>query len=475
MKTKYDIIVIGAGSAGLSISLFTAKAGLKTLLIDKTGQNLGGDCLNFGCIPSKALIHAARLIHNGRRAQAFGLSLIGKPDISRIMEYIQQAQAKIRVHEDQSFLEAQGIDVALGSACFVSTSAVTVGSRTYQSRRIVIATGSRPTIPTIKGLEKVQALTNETLFDITQLPQRLLVLGAGPVGVELGQALSRLGSEVTLVTKGNRILKADPEDTSAVLHDQLEKEGIRILLNTEVKEFISANECRVNQDNNVQLIGFDAVLLATGRALNIEGLNLEAAKVNTRDDQIETDSRLRTSNRNVFVCGDVAGRLKFSHEAEHHARILLNNFFSPIKRSLKTRLKSWVTFSDPQIATFGLNRAELEASRVPYQTLSHPLLHDDRAVTDQYQYGKVVFYISKKTLTGKQRLLGGSIVAPDAGEMIQELLLLMQTGGSINQLFEKIYPYPVAARANQLAIVKHRENELTPLVAQLLRLLFRLI
>jgi pyruvate/2-oxoglutarate dehydrogenase complex dihydrolipoamide dehydrogenase (E3) component len=475
MELKYDIIVIGSGSAGLSVSLFTAKTGLKTLLIDKTPRHLGGDCLNFGCVPSKALVHVSRLIRHARLAVDFGLSVTGEPDLAKVLSHVQHAQSKIRQHENPKSLTAQGIDLAFGTASFISETEVKVNEAVYTARRIVIATGSRPRRPAIKGLEKTKTITNETIFDLQQLPRRVIVLGGGPMGIELGQALRRLGSEVTIVTRAKQILPADPEATTTVLFQELRKEGIDFILNAEVEEFLSSSECRVRQGDVKRMVHFDAVLLAAGRTLAIDELNLGAAGVETNDGQIIIDKTLRTTNKKIFVCGDVAGKLKFSHEAEHHGRILLNNFFSPFKKTLKERHKSWVTFTDPQLATFGLNAAELREKNIPFETLTYSLEDDDRAVTDHYEFGIIILYISKSFLRGRERLLGGSVVAPNAGEMIQELILVMQTGAPIDVLFKKIYPYPVSSRASQLAIVRHKEKALTPSIGRILRALYRVI
>jgi pyruvate/2-oxoglutarate dehydrogenase complex dihydrolipoamide dehydrogenase (E3) component len=475
MQSKYDIIVIGSGSAGLSVSMFTARTRLKTLLIDKTAGHLGGDCLNFGCVPSKALIHVSKLIRHARLAADFGLSVSGDPDLAKVFAHVQDAQSKIRQHENPAFLRAQGIDLAFGTASFISEKEVKVSDTVYTAKRIVIATGSRPTRPAIKGLEKIKTITNETIFDLQQLPRHVVVLGGGPVGIELGQALSRLGSEVTIITRAERILPADPEATTSVLFQELKKEGIKFILNAEVEEFLSSSECRVRQGEDELTVHFDAVLLAAGRTLNIDELNLESAGVKTRDGKIVIDKTLRTTNKRIFVCGDVAGKLKFSHEAERQGRILLNNFFSPFKKTLNERYKSWVTFSDPQLATFGLSVEELREKSIPFETLIYSLKDDDRGVTDQYEYGKIQLHISKSFIRGRERLLGGSVVAPNAGEMIQELIVVMQTRAPIDLLFQKIYPYPVASRASQLAVVRHKEKVLTPSMASLLRALYRMI
>jgi pyruvate/2-oxoglutarate dehydrogenase complex dihydrolipoamide dehydrogenase (E3) component len=473
MQGYYDIIVIGAGSAGLSVSLFMGKTGLKTLLVDQSEKNLGGDCLNYGCIPSKALIHISKVIHNARAAAEFGLTVSGKPDAFKVMEYIRQRQEIIREHENSVFLKKQGIEVVLGKASFHSNDSIKINDLIYRGKKIVIATGSRPRIPEIKGIQLVKLYTNESVFDIEKLPSKMLVLGGGPIGIEIAQALNRLGCKVSVVHKHASILTADPPAITSILLTELQREGITFYLNSGVAEFTSSTSCNIKQTDKEIPLSFDAVFVAAGRILNIEDLNPDAASIQIQNGKIKTNDYLRTTNKQIFVCGDIAGKLKFSHEAEHHARIIVNNFFSPFKNKLKENHKSWVTFSDPQLATFGLAEHELQKRNWDFETITFDFSKEDRAVTDSYRYGKLILFVTKKSILGKQKLLGGSTVAPNAGEMIQELLLLMETGQSINQLFKKIYPYPVSSRVNQLAIVKHKEKELTPFILKLLRFLYK--
>jgi pyruvate/2-oxoglutarate dehydrogenase complex dihydrolipoamide dehydrogenase (E3) component len=474
MQGSYDIIVIGAGSAGLSVSLFMGKTGLRTLLIDKAERSLGGDCLNYGCIPSKALIHISKVIHQARVAAEFGLTVSGKPDALKVMEYIRQRQDIVRGHENSAFLKKSGIEVVLGEATFHSTNSIKVNNLIYRGKKIVIATGSRPRIPEVKGIELVKIYTNESVFDIQQLPSKMLVLGGGPIGIEMAQALNRLACEVTVIHKHETILPADPSATTDILLKELQKERIVFYLNSNVTEFTSSTSCKVKQNGNNEIqLSFDAVFVAAGRTMNVENLNPDSAGVQVENGKIKSNDYLRTTNKKIFVCGDIAGKLKFSHEAERHARILINNFFSPLKKKLKDNHKSWVTFSDPQLATFGLGENELQKRNLDFETITLDFNEDDRAVTDNYRYGKLILFAGKKSILGKQKVLGGSMVAPNAGEMIQELLLLMETGLSIDLLFEKIYPYPVSSRVNQLAIVKHKEKVLTPGILKLLRFLYK--
>lgn len=295
-------------------------------------------------------------------------------------------------------------------------------------------------------------------------------MGGGPIGVEIAQALARLGSDVTLVQHGADILAHDDAAVTAILREQLVKEGVEIVLETTVDSFPSATTARLKSEHGLaKTIKFDAVFVAVGRELWLEPLLLENAGIAVADGHIVVDSYLRTTNKNVLVCGDVAGDLQFSHAAEFHARIILNNLFSPFKKKLNNRYMSWVTFTDPELATFGLSEKQLLKQCVPYQRLEKDFTNDDRAVVDDYGYGKLVLFVSKANFLQKQRILGGTMIAPNAGELVQELILANAEKLSVNAIFNKIYPYPVASRINQGLITDLKSASLTDNVKFLLR------
>lgn len=474
-QSKYDIIVIGAGSGGLGVSLFMAKAGLKTLLVDKSDELIGGDCLNFGCVPSKALIHVSRIVQQANTAVKFGLNISGKPDIAKATEYVLSKQRIIRKHENAGFLRSEGLDVVLGTANFHSSNSVKVGDTVYASRKIVLATGSRPASLKVTGIEKVRQYNNESIFDVSNLPPRMLVAGGGPIGIEIGQALHRLGIKVTIVHRGQNILPHDDKEITSVLFERLREEGIEFIMNAEIQEFPSANEAIViNKEGKRSTKVFDALFVATGRTIELESLQLDKAGVELDKNNIKVNDYLQTSNKNVYTCGDISGSLKFSHAAEQHARLLLNNFFSPLKKKLNNDHMSWVTFTDPEVATFGLQEHELIRRKAHFEKLVMNFTDDDRAVVDDYQYGKLVIYVTKGGMLKKQTILGGSMVAPHAGELIQELILANNASLNINEIFNKIYPYPVASRVNQMIIVKNKEKLLTDRLKKLLRFAYRL-
>jgi pyruvate/2-oxoglutarate dehydrogenase complex dihydrolipoamide dehydrogenase (E3) component len=473
-EAPYDIIVIGAGSGGLSVSLFMHQAGFRTLLIDRADHHIGGDCLNDGCVPSKALIHVARLAHQAREATRLGLQVTGKIDPLKVTSYIHQAQETIRAHENADFFRKSGLDVALGYATFSGKNSVSVDSKAYRADKIIIATGSRPDRLQVPGVELVKYYDNESIFKLDQLPQRLLVIGGGPIGMEIGQALLRLGVEVSLIHRGERVLKSDPVEASLLLQDRLEREGMNIFLRAEIHSFTSPTTAKIIVNGVNLSLEFDAIFVATGRSSNIDKLQLSKAGIQTHNGKILANQYLRTTNKNVFVCGDVVGDLKFSHAAEHHARIILNNLFSPIKKKLSNDHLSWVTFTDPEVATFGLTEAALKGRKVSYTRLTTGFEDDDRAVVDDHRYAKLILFVSKGNIFSSQKILGGTMIAPNAGELIQELILANSTKLSINAIFNKIYPYPVAARINQKIMVELKSKSLTPGIKKLLKIAFKL-
>ncbi|MEO6315557.1 MAG: FAD-dependent oxidoreductase [Chitinophagaceae bacterium] len=474
-QNKYDIIVIGCGSGGLSVGLFMAMAGFKTLMVSKSDQSIGGDCLNDGCVPSKALIHVAKIAQQAKEATNFGLTISGTIDIKKAIRYVFEKQELIRGHENAAWLSNQGIDVALGEAHFTGRNEIEVAGTRYGAKKIVIATGSSPRKLQIQGIELVRYYDNENIFHLDELPAQLLLVGAGPIGIEIAQTLSRLGSKVTIVHKGERILEHDDQLITDILLTKLKQEGIEIYLNAEVTHFASSTEAIINEkDNGTKRIQFDAVFAAIGRQLMLDDLQLEKAGVSVAEGKIVADKYLKTTNKNIFVCGDIAGDLQFSHAAEFHARILLNNFFSPFKKKLKNDHMSWVTFTDPEVATFGLSEKQLKERNIRFEKLVQEFTDDDRAVTDNYQYSSALLCITKKRFLKKQRILGGSMIAPNAGELIQELILANTAGLSINSIFNKIYPYPVAARINQQAIVQYKSKALNSTIKALLKPLYKI-
>ena len=453
---EYDIIIIGGGSAGLGALGMAQQFGWKPLLIDKEEAHIGGDCLNFGCVPSKALIHLAKSFHGAKKAQQFGLEVSGKADMKKILAYVHAKQAVIRAHESADYIRSQGVDLKIGTASFIDNTTLQVGAEKFTAERIIVATGSRPRHIPFKGIEQVKVFTNENLFyEMDTLPDRLLVVGGGAIGCEMAQVFQRFGSQVTLVNRGSRILKNERADYSEVLTQQFEKEGIQVLNNTNLLEFTNSHTALLeNKESGKVNQEFDAVLIAIGRVLNVEDLELAKGGIDlTERGKPVLDDHLRSTNKRVFFSGDVAGMYQFSHGAEMHTRLLRHNFESNFGRKHDAKYLSWVTFTQPEIATFGRTEAYLKEHNIDHWRQDQSFHDDDRAIVDEYTYGKITLFLTPKTFWNKERkILGGSIIAPNAGELMQELTLAMETGLSIQQIYDKIYAYPVASRINQQTV-----------------------
>ncbi|MEX0965781.1 MAG: NAD(P)/FAD-dependent oxidoreductase [Bacteroidia bacterium] len=473
----YDIIVLGAGSAGLSVSGFMGKAGFKTLLVDLEEKDIGGECLNYGCIPSKAFIQVSRMIHASRQLSEFGYTTTGKTDIEKVLKYVRERQEIIRKRENSLYLQKEmNVDVVLGNPEFRSENEVTINGDVYNGKQIVIATGSSPRKLDVKGWEQTDYYNNENIFNIKYLPDHLLVMGAGNNGVEMAQAFQRLGSKVTVVQDKERILPEDDPKIVAVLKQKMEEEGVKFFTGMTAKSFPDKNTLVIeSQHGRTQKVHFDAIYFAIGREVDVSSLKPEKAGIETKDNKLVLDEYLQTTNKNVFACGDVVVSLKFSHGAEFHARLVLNNFFSPIRNKLDYKHFSWCTFTDPEVAVFGYSEQQLKEEGIKYEKLEMDFNEDDRAVIGDYQYGRLMLLITEGNFFGRnKKILGGSMVAPEAGEMIQELILANSTGIQLQELFDKIYPYPVRARVNQGIIRKQFEDKLTPLLKRFLRLSYQI-
>lgn len=455
-KKEYDIIIIGGGSAGLGALGMAQEFGWKPLMIDKEEAHIGGDCLNFGCVPSKALIHLAKQFHGARKASQFGLEVKGKADMKSILNYVHSKQAVIRAHESADYIRAQGVDLKIGTAAFTDEETIHVGDEYFTAPRIILATGSRPRHIPFKGIDQVKVFTNENLFyEMTELPDKLLVVGGGPIGCEMAQTFQRFGSEVTIIDMADRILNKERQEYSEILTEQLTKEGITIINKAKLSEFTSSTTAQIEVDGGNKEIQFDAVLMAIGRVLNLEDLQLEKGKIETGErGKLVLDEYLRTSNQRVFASGDAAGKYQFSHAAELHTNILRHNFKSNFDKKYDARHMSWVTFTQPEIASFGLGEDYLQKNGIEYWRQDQDFSKDDRAIVDEYTYGKITLFLTPKTFWNKKRkILGGSIIAPNAGELMQELTLAMEAELPIESIYEKLYAYPVASRINQQTVM----------------------
>lgn len=477
-KPDYEILVIGAGSGGLGVAIGMSKFGFKVLLVDKKAENFGGECLNSGCVPSKAIIHVAEIIHKAKQSEQYGLTVSGKPDLEKVLAYVNEKQEIIRAHETPKYLEEnEGVETLIGEAKFVSKRSVSVNGKTLSAKKILVATGSKPHIIPFEGMEQLKVYTNENLFNLNQLPTNLVIIGAGPIGLEMAQAFSRLGVKISVVEKGERIMRNELPQAAALLQERLVLEGIDFYLSASVVRAESNTQITIKQHEKEQALACDAVLFGVGRTLNFEALDLNKANVTCNEKGLPIlDAYLRSkTNKNVLFAGDAAHNLMFSHAAELHTSIILTNFFAPkpFKKKWNTENFSWVTFTKPEVATFGLSEAEIKKRNISYELIDFPFTGDDRATVSDYQYGRLFLFLKKNKLNPRNgKILGGTIVAPEAGEMIQELITAREKGLGAGVLFNKIYPYPTQTRVHKIALVEKFGGEIAGWIKKGMKVLF---
>jgi pyruvate/2-oxoglutarate dehydrogenase complex dihydrolipoamide dehydrogenase (E3) component len=469
---RYNLVVIGAGTAGLVSAAGAAGLGAKVALIER--HLLGGDCLNYGCVPSKALIRAARAAAEVARAAEFGVRVPTgtRVDFPAVMERMRRLRAGISPHDSAERFRSLGIDVFFGDAKFVGPTAVEVEGQKLEFARAVVATGARAADPRIPGLAEAGYLTNETVFSLTELPARLIVLGAGPIGCELAQAFRRFGSEVHLINRGPKILPKEDADAAAVIQRQFAKEGIQ--LHFEVKVFraekaASGKRLIGEQKGRPWVLEGDEILVGVGRQANVEGFNLEAAGVGYDATGVHVDDYLRTSNRNIYAAGDICSAYKFTHAADAMARIVIQNaLFFGRKRASKLVIP-WCTYTDPEVAHVGLAEAEAQKRGLAVETITAPLEENDRAILDGETEGFARVHLYK----GTDRIAGATVVASHAGEMLGEITLAMTKGIGLSAIAATIHSYPTQAEAIKKLGDMYQRSRLTPRVAGVLRTLLR--
>lgn len=448
---RYDLVIIGGGSAGLSAASTAALLGVKVALIDRA--RLGGECLYTGCVPSKALLHVARVAQDVRTAQRIGLGAHLDPvDLGAVADQVQRVIDRVYVRDAPEAYEQLGVEVLFGEAHFISPRALSLNGHTIRSRAYLIATGSHAAIPSLPGLAEAGYLTNDSVFDLRTLPAKLAVIGGGPVGVELGQAFARLGSQVTILQRPDRLLPREEPDASAVLQRALEAEGITIQTRTTAQSVSLRDGLKVvsvrTADDAIEEVGADAILVAVGRSPTVEGLGLEAAGVMyDRSSGIATDDSLRSSNARILVAGDARGAPHFTHAAALQARTAVRNALTPFRVRLDTRTLPWATFTTPEVAHVGLTESEARTRHGDDVCVyTQPLSEVDRADTEEATEGFV-----KLVATRNGDLLGAHLVGLNAGEYINELTLAMYTHLRLGQIAATTHVYPTLALAIQQA------------------------
>ncbi|MBT8115078.1 MAG: mercuric reductase [Arenicella sp.] len=449
--SKFDanIVVIGAGSAGLVSAYIAAAVKARVILIER--HKMGGDCLNTGCVPSKALLRSAKVATYMRRAEEFGMAAVPvQPLFDQVMKRVHSIIQQIEPHDSVERYTELGVECLSGEARIVDPHTVQVGDRSITTRSIVIAAGARPFVPPIAGLEKLPFLTSDNVWQLQQLPKRLVVLGGGPIGCELSQAFAKLGSQVTVVEMMDQLMGREDGDVADVIKQTFDKDGIRVLTGHKAVRVSNEHEKVLHCEyaNGEVEITFDEILVAVGRRANSDGMELERLGIKLRPNgTIETDDYLRTSVPNIFAAGDIAGPYQFTHTAAHQAWFaVVNALFGFVKKfKVDYRVIPWATFTMPEVARVGINEREAEQQNLDYEVTRYGIDDLDRAIADGEAYG----FIKVITPRGKDRILGVTIVGHHAGDLISEYVLAMKHNIGLNKILGTIHLYPSLAESNK--------------------------
>lgn len=476
---RYDLVVIGAGTAGLVVAAGSAGLGigLKIALIEK--HLMGGDCLNVGCVPSKCLIGSARVVGDAWNADRLGVHCpTPKVDFPAVMARMREIRAGISHHDSAQRFKDLGIDVFLGSGQFVDNQTIAVGTAQLKFKKAVIASGARAVRPDIPGLEAAGFLTNETVFSLTECPKRLAVIGGGPIGCELAQAFHRLGSQVTLLHKNSHILDKEDPDAAEIIQTRLLAEGMQLELSMEIQRVDVTADGKVitfKQNGETKSITVDEILVGAGRQPNVEGLNLAAIGVNYHPQSgVIVNDYLQTSNPKIYAAGDICMDWKFTHAADSAAQIVIKNaLFAPFglgKSKLSSLIMPWVTYTAPEVAHVGLYEAQTKEKGIATQIITVPFSNVDRAIAD----GETEGFLKVLLKQGSDEILGATIVASHAGDMISAITLAMTQNIGLAKFAGVIHPYPTQAEAIKKAAGIYRKTLLTSRTRQILKLLSKL-
>lgn len=476
---EYDIIVIGAGVAGLVISAGIAGLGigLKVALVEK--YLMGGDCLNFGCVPSKAIIRSTKLIGEIKRGEELGITLKDNPNINfkKVMERMRKLRAGISHNDSVQRFQGLGVDVFLGEARFIKEKVIEVNGQLLNYKKAVIATGGRAFIPDIDGLKEGEYYTNESIFSLTDCPARLAIIGGGAIGCELAQTFQRLGSQVTLFHRHSQLLNKEDRTVGDLLQTAFTQEGIKLFLESNIEKVERGNEGKrivYCSQGKLESVEVDAILVAVGRTPNVESLNLESVGVEYDKKGLKVNDYLQTTNASIYGAGDVCLPWKFTHVADASARIIIKNaLFSPFglgKAKISDLIIPWVTYTDPEIAHVGLNENDAKVKGIEIETVQVMMGTVDRAITDNQTQGFIKVYHKK----GSDQILGATLVGSHAGEMISQITTAIVHKIGLSGLSTVIHPYPTQAEVIKKAADGYRRKLLTPTSQKFLKLLAKL-
>ncbi len=471
-KYDYDMIIIGGGAAGLTVAAGAAQLGAKTALIEK--DRLGGDCLFYGCVPSKTLIKTAKVYHYAKNLGVFGLPQVEVPpcNLKSVMGHVGKVIDKVAVHDSVERFQGMGVNVIFGGAEFVSDHEVRADGRTLSGERFTIATGSSPMVFPIHGLQQTGFITNVEVFSLEDLPGRLVVLGAGPIGAELAHAFVRLGSEVTLIDVLESPLNFEDHDVADVVIRQMVHDGIALRMGSQAKMvYQDGNEkvMVIERKDREEAIRCDEILVATGRRPNVEGLSLEAAGVNYTKQGIETDDRMRTSTKHIYAAGDVNGKFPFTHVAGAEGSIIVRNAIMHIPGKIKYNMTPWVTFTDPEMASIGYNEKRAEQEGIACDVHVEDYEEVDRALAESEYQGKIKIL----TKAGSDKIIGVQIVGLHAGELLGSSVLAMNKRMKLSDLATPIFAYPTLSEIHKKSAGKYYAQKIfSPKVRSILKFIF---
>lgn len=465
---RYNLVVIGGGTAGLVSAIGAAGLGAKVALIEK--HFMGGDCLNVGCVPSKAIIRAARAAAAVRAAVQFGVGIdvgVVNVDFGKVMERMRRLRADISPHDSAKRFTELGVDVFLGAGKFTGSDTIEVGGQTLRFAKAVIATGARAAAPPIPGLKDVPYLTNETLFSLTELPKRLGIIGAGPIGCEMAQSFARFGSEVFLIEATHGILPREDQDAANIVREQMARDGVKLLCcGKDLRLAKSAGGVRLQVESHGKGydVEVDQLLVAVGRAPNVEGLGLETVGVEFDKKGVKVNDRLQTANPRIYACGDICSPYQFTHAADFMARIVIQNALFKGRAKASSLIIPWATYTSPEIAHVGLYEKEAKEKGIEVDTFTQELSKVDRAILDGETEGFVRVHVRK----GTDEIVGATVVAMHAGELIGELTLAMRGKLGLKTIGGTIHPYPTQAEAIRKTGDLYNRTRLTPFVKSLM-------
>ncbi|MCF8061433.1 MAG: FAD-dependent oxidoreductase [Deltaproteobacteria bacterium] len=445
----YDIGIIGGGAAGLTVASGAARLGAKTLMVEKE-KELGGDCLHFGCVPSKTLIRTARAYHTIRNAQAFGLPAVEVPpvDFTKVRERIQSVIATIQEHDSEERFCSLGVEVEFGEPAFTDEHSVRLNGKSVSAKTWVIASGSSPATPPIEGLDKTPYITNKEIFSLDRLPQSIIMLGAGPIAAEMAQAFCRLGTKVSVVQRSGQILSKEDKDMADEVMQVLAAEGVAFYLNASIlgtRDLGDGKEVLIrNKEGESKALEAEQVLVAMGRDPNLAGLDLEGIGVEFDRKGIQVDARMRTTRKNIYAAGDVTGRFQFTHAAGYEGGIVVSNAVFHLPRKADYTFLPWCTYTDPELAGIGMNEKTAGEAGIEYSVFSEAFRDNDRSLAEGEREGKI-----KMLLDANEKPLGVQILGPRAGELLSEWVAVLNGKVKLSTLASAVHPYPTLGEINK--------------------------